>query len=121
MHISIHTRIRPYKQVHTYKAYIHVFNTYLYLCMMYAVLGQLPVRGGGVPAAGGVRPGVPLGRGCPGRHRIGAAAHAATYTQRSILYAYTVYDMICNFLYELYVCMYVYGSIVFQIHSKLSR
>ena len=48
-----------------------------------------------------VRPGVPLGRGCPGRHRIGAAAHAATYTQRSILYAYIDGGM--------YACMYVCG------------
>ena len=50
-----------------------------------------------------VRPGVPLGRGCPGRHRIGAAAHAATYTQRSILYAY-----IDGGMYPcMYVCMWV--------------
>ena len=48
-----------------------------------------------------MRPGVPLGRGCPGRHRIGAAAHAATYTQRSILYAYIDGGM--------YACMYVCG------------
>ena len=32
--------------------------------------------------------------GCPGRHRIGAAAHAATYTQRLILF-------VC-----MYVCMW---------------